>query len=826
MLLIVLGMSRSGTSLLMQVLHDAGFDCGSDFIAANENNPQGYFERLPVMSFNINLLEEAAQTSNTLFPLPSEEQIEALAGQKKPPIVFPQHDYAIKDPRFSLTLPVWLPHLNEYDVRIIFARRQETAIVESLLRAYNLDMQTGRAITKEYLTRAQQAIKRYPLKNTEIHYEDWFNNPERNIRNLEELIGRPLQINLDRILHPELWHCKGTQSEKQKQDDLPEPYQTIQHENLFCVEQFRPSLYPTLQKCVEVKTVHIENQKEQTINITISSNVKREQWVFDKEIQSNKPPFNRYHAYNPKQQWLIVYGIFAFSPDCLDTKERSPLSPIVVIEPDPSHIAVWFTIRPLQKYLKENHVYFFLGSDADERFLQSLDRELKPYFIASKAVHFIADPTYQQKPGFSPLLQQVQAKFMSNLQQVAEEAKRFQTKYTQSPQPKNKKAMIVIPSVSCWITIGQGLAQGFRELGYDVVTYHVDFPPSTITAFESLKLLWRLYQLRPDFLFTLSHSSDLFVRGIKETPIRRIVWYVDQPGHLMQVEHNPHDEIIYFWREFEEPLAKRGGTLKGEVPLASAPMASKISNELTCEVGFVGTIHDTSVYRSQMLLDVLNKIDALVDAKLNNMKSTIDELMQQFAINQEERAHIVSAAEPYLRKFQLSDEQLIIFYIHIECIQKRRLSILMQLKDFDLKIFGNPDWATLLQGTAIEKSFQARGLPNEECNNFYRSAKISINIHPPYLHSAPAPRDLDIPMCGGFVLSDVHLHAGERLAEFFEEGKEIITYNGPDDIAEKVQYYLNHPEERQAVTKAAQKRILSQHTYKHRIQQMKTQLGF
>jgi len=237
MLLIVLGMSRSGTSLLMQVLHNAGFDCGSDFIASNENNLKGYFERMPVMGYNISLLEEAAGTNQTLFPLPTKEEIEQLVGQKPPPITFPKHDYAVKDPRFSLTLPVWLPHLEDYDLRIIFARRDETAIVESLVRAYNLDMPTGRSITREYLNRARDVIERYDLKHTEIYYEDWFENPQRNLQNLEELIGRPLHVDLEHILNPELRHCKKSTSH------CPNPIVPFNTKIYFALNNFVPQSF-------------------------------------------------------------------------------------------------------------------------------------------------------------------------------------------------------------------------------------------------------------------------------------------------------------------------------------------------------------------------------------------------------------------------------------------------------------------------------------------------------------------------------------------------------------------------------------------------------
>ena len=208
MLLLVMGMGRSGTSLLMQTLHAAGFDCGSDWIADNENNPRGYFERKSVMSFNIYLLQKASGDTESLYPIPDEASIESLVGTPIP-VQFPAHDYAVKDPRFSLTFPVWYPYLKQFDLRIVLSRRNEEAIVESMARAYDVELKEGREIVRRYIARAERQVDRFGLRTASVWYEDWFNEPEKNISALEELIGRPLRVDLGQVLDENLQHCGG-----------------------------------------------------------------------------------------------------------------------------------------------------------------------------------------------------------------------------------------------------------------------------------------------------------------------------------------------------------------------------------------------------------------------------------------------------------------------------------------------------------------------------------------------------------------------------------------------------------------------------------------
>ena len=47
-----------------------------------------------------------------------------------------------------------------------------------------------------------------------------------------------------------------------------------------------------------------------------------------------------------------------------------------------------------------------------------------------------------------------------------------------------------------------------------------------------------------------------------------------------------------------------------------------------------------------------------------------------------------------------------------------------------------------------------------------------------------------------------------------------MTYRTPDECAEKIQHYLTHEAERQAIASAGQVRTLRDHTYQHRLQEL------
>ena len=74
-------------------------------------------------------------------------------------------------------------------------------------------------------------------------------------------------------------------------------------------------------------------------------------------------------------------------------------------------------------------------------------------------------------------------------------------------------------------------------------------------------------------------------------------------------------------------------------------------------------------------------------------------------------------------------------------------------------------------------------------------------------------RVFDVPVCGGFLLTDHR----RQMEDLFEPGREIVCYREPGEIQDLVRHYLARDDARRAVTEAARKRILAEHTYDLRL---------
>jgi len=82
-------------------------------------------------------------------------------------------------------------------------------------------------------------------------------------------------------------------------------------------------------------------------------------------------------------------------------------------------------------------------------------------------------------------------------------------------------------------------------------------------------------------------------------------------------------------------------------------------------------------------------------------------------------------------------------------------------------------------------------------------------------------RIFEVNGCGAFQLS----YYVEGLANCYDIDREIVVYADPDDLIEKVKFYLEHEELRESIAVAAYKRSLEEHTFVRRFQVVFQRMG-
>lgn len=77
-------------------------------------------------------------------------------------------------------------------------------------------------------------------------------------------------------------------------------------------------------------------------------------------------------------------------------------------------------------------------------------------------------------------------------------------------------------------------------------------------------------------------------------------------------------------------------------------------------------------------------------------------------------------------------------------------------------------------------------------------------------------RTFNIPAAGGFMLHE----RTDELLQFFEEGKEIACFEDANELADKVKYYIEHPEERERIRLAGHRRCITEYSVDRRAQRI------
>lgn len=149
------------------------------------------------------------------------------------------------------------------------------------------------------------------------------------------------------------------------------------------------------------------------------------------------------------------------------------------------------------------------------------------------------------------------------------------------------------------------------------------------------------------------------------------------------------------------------------------------------------------------------------------------------------------------------------------------------LQDKDIMINGYW-WDRLKSYNKLSSKIQGYWLSPEETAKYYHGAKIVINLHRAIddeSHNSnsrripafsPNPRLFDITACGTLQLTDVR----DELTNFYTPGEELDTFSSPQELIQKIDYYLTHEEERQRIALNGLSRTLKEHTYRKRLHEL------
>jgi hypothetical protein len=193
----ILGMHRSGTSVLTRVLNLIGVDLGSDEVLTTEPvaaNPKGYWEHSEIVSISDAILRRhgGSWDKPPLLP-PGWETAAAIDDLRSRAQQLIADQFAKvqlwgwKDPRTCLTLPFWQQLLP--DMRYIICLRNPLDVTRSLEQRDRFSAEQSSNLWFTYVSSALNHSEGKP--RLVIFYEDLMDDCLRELRRLAEFLGEP-----------------------------------------------------------------------------------------------------------------------------------------------------------------------------------------------------------------------------------------------------------------------------------------------------------------------------------------------------------------------------------------------------------------------------------------------------------------------------------------------------------------------------------------------------------------------------------------------------------------------------------------------------------
>lgn len=144
--------------------------------------------------------------------------------------------------------------------------------------------------------------------------------------------------------------------------------------------------------------------------------------------------------------------------------------------------------------------------------------------------------------------------------------------------------------------------------------------------------------------------------------------------------------------------------------------------------------------------------------------------------------------------------------------------LIRAMPELDLHIYGSrwmdspraPELKRRIRGTALFGSRYAKAIAAARINLAITSWTGRVEI------DETTTRTFEIPACGGFMLHE----RTPELLELYKEGREVTAFGSVEELASKIEYYLAHPEEREAIARAGHARCVPEYSYDQRMKQI------
>ena len=353
--------------------------------------------------------------------------------------------------------------------------------------------------------------------------------------------------------------------------------------------------------------------------------------------------------------------------------------------------------------------------------------------------------------------------------------------------------------------------EALTRLGHEVYIWSHKFDSYTRDSAFSENIRKKIKDSGSECIFSFNYFP-LLSDAAMDSGIPYISWVYDSPHYTLEAKNlnNPCNHVFIFDFALCDRYCAKGITTVDYMPLpvntkrlekqlkgirSTSPMPYRH------DITFLGSLYKDEYNFFEQIKYLPDQLKGFIDGLIEAQKLIYGlDLASSIFTSQkcEEMGKYV--------KFGLGDDyndardEIFRNMIRKEITVRERESLLKKIGTiFSLDLYSGS------KPSGINANFLGTADYIKEMPVVFATSKINLNISLRSILTGIPLRVIDILGAGGFCLTNYQA----ELSEYFENGKELVWFESPDDMMDKAEYYLNHDSKREQIAangrKAAEK---------------------
>ena len=367
------------------------------------------------------------------------------------------------------------------------------------------------------------------------------------------------------------------------------------------------------------------------------------------------------------------------------------------------------------------------------------------------------------------------------------------------------------------------LSHALRNEGYSTATWNIE-------QLSDEELQRTASRLQPARVASINYNHGL-AEACQDAGLPLVVWEIDPATDKLKQSKAGRTTHVFTYRRDQEPQYRNAGFSQVEyLPLAAntdfrRPVELDESEaERYCNtVSFVGNsmVERANEFRERLLelyCQWQGNTEQAIDeahAAITTILSAQSEDWCTYRVPELVTEHLGDFAQ--VMSAQEPEDHPVVLLAEMAAADKR-ITCIANLGQVEVAVWGDEGWSDLSEYGVRHMGPAGH---REELNRIYSGSSINLDIGRIYQSDIVTMRVFDALACGGFVLTEY----SDALSELFDIGNEIDCYRTFHELMEKVEHYMDHPDEARAIAERGMTRVRRDHTIASRTRYMLAAAG-